>query len=329
MLVLARSPLTAWAAYVMIGALGSLGVGGLLAACDGAAPAEPAGQRMPGAPGSSGATGATDAAPAGARDADVRAGPRTGVYADLGGAFTAILQAQPRVLGVGELHLRTDRGATLVSALARFSAEGLPAIATQTSDLVLETWVVDPACKVGAAATARVESAMRRPASTKSELGALFGLTKASSIKAHVMRLACADLAAVAPERTPDGGPGEVDAERLLDIVTRELARITGSAIRYRDERQEARPLIVVYGGALHNDLYPYQSTARWSFAKEVDRAAGGRYVEVDLFVPELIEGNPLYQREPWYPAAQQAPADKVLLIERAPRSYVVILPRS
>ena len=271
---------------------------------------------------------ARDAAAAAPDAAAAPTGPRGEAYADLAAALERILRDRPRVLGIGELHVRTDRGAALTSALARFSADGLPAIAGRVSDLVLETWMVDPACKPGAAATARVESAMKRPASTKTEIGGLFGLTKASSIKAHVMRLTCDDLVAVAPATAPDGGPGELDAEKLLGLVTRELSRITRSAIRYRDERQEARPLIVVYGGALHNDLYPYKATAQWSYAREVDAAAGGRYVEVDLFLPELLGDNPLYRQEPWFAVAEQAPADKVLVIERAPHSYAVILPR-
>jgi len=60
-----------------------------------------------------------------------------------------------------------------------------------------------------------------------------------------------------------------------------------------------------------------------------VDEATGGRFVEVDLYLPELIDGQALYEAEPWYPLLAQAPPDKVLLIERAPHSWLAILPRS
>lgn len=247
--------------------------------------------------------------------------PPYSVHGDLGAAFTHIMRDRPRVLGVGELHVRTDKGPTQ-SALSRFSAEAMPALGPQVSDLVIETWIVDPACKIGGAATQRVETAMKRPESTKHEIGGLIGIIKQNGIKAHVMRLTCDDLAAVAP---PEG----VDAEKLLGVVTRELGRVSRSAVRYRDERAEPRPLIVVYGGALHNDLYPYKSTAQWSYAPALDEATGGRFVEVDLYLPELVEGQALYEAEAWYPLLAKAPPDKILLIERAPHSWLAILPRA
>lgn len=247
--------------------------------------------------------------------------PPYSLHGDLGAAFAQILRDQPRVLGVGELHVRTDRG-PMQSALARFTVEAMPALGPQVSDLVIETWVVDPACKSGGEATQRVESAMKRPESTKTEIGGLIGIIKQNGIKAHVMRLTCDDLSTVAP-------PAGVDAEKLLDVVTRELGRVSRSAVRYRDERAESRPLIVVYGGALHNDLYPYKSTRQWSYAPALDEATGGRFVEVDLYLPELVEGQALYQAESWYPLLAKAPPDKIMLIERAPHSWLAILPRA
>lgn len=314
-----QSPVAAWSAYTVIGTLGTVAL--VLIACDGArragddppprAKAKPAVVQM--AP--------LDAAAA-ATDAVIAGAPPFTVEENLGAAFEHIMRDHPRVLGVGELHLRTDQRGPTQSALARFTAEVMPALGPKMSDLVIETWVVDPACKTGGAATQRVESAMKRPESTKSEIGGLIGMIKQNGIKAHVMRLTCDDLAAVAPA-------AGVDAEKLLGIVTRELGRVARSAVRYRDEHAEPRPLIVVYGGALHNDLHPYESTAQWSYAGAVDEATGGRFVEVDLYLPELIEGQALYQAEPWYPLVAKAPAGKVLLIERAPHSWLAVLPRS
>jgi hypothetical protein len=245
------------------------------------------------------------------------------VHDDLGKAFERVMRDKPRVLGVGELHLRTDVVGPAHSALATFTAQVMPVLGPQVSDLVIETWVVDPACKTGGAATQRVESAMKRPESTKGEIGGLIGIIKQNGIKAHVMRLNCEDLAAVAP------AGGEVDAEKLLGVVTRELGRVARSAVRYREDHAEPRPLIVVYGGALHNDLYPYKTTKQWSYAESVDDETGGRFVEVDLYLPELIEGQALYEGEAWYPLVAKTPPGKVLLVERAPHSWLMVLPRS
>ncbi|HUQ08608.1 MAG TPA: hypothetical protein VM261_39220 [Kofleriaceae bacterium] len=314
------SPVAAWTLYTAIGALGTLAI--VTIACDGKkrandAPPPP----KPNASAKVTATPSPDAAPSVAGDTDAMALPHS-VHDDLGGAFEYLLRDQPRVLGVGELHLRTDKAGPTVSALARFTNEAMPKLGTRVSDLVIETWLVDPTCKTGMEATQRVEGAMKRPESTKSEIGALVGIIKQNGIKAHVMRLTCDDLNTVAPA-------AGVDAEKLLDVVTRELGRVTRSAVRYRDEHAEARPLIVVFGGALHNDLYPFDSTKQWSYAKGVDEATSGHFVEVDLYLPELVEGQALYEAEDWYPLVAKAPPGKVLLVERAPHSWLAILPRS
>lgn len=311
--MLRASPIAAWILYALIGMCGAGTL--VLVACDGEAHPDHTPAPPPRAKKSA-------ARPAPTVDAGAPAPPPAyELYPDLGAALQAVTRDHPRVIGIGELHSRTDRPAPTVSALARLSSEVLPAIGDRVSDLVIETWTVDPTCQKGVAASHQIESNMKRPASTKSEIGALFGVTRERSITAHVMRLTCDDLAALAN----DAG---VDAERLLTLVTRELDRITRSAVRYRDEHHESRPLILVYGGALHNDLYPFESTKAWSYALAVDAATGGRYVEVDLYAPELVEGNPLYEHERWYPLLQQD-THGVMLIERAPRSYLAILPRS
>ncbi|MBK9031867.1 MAG: hypothetical protein IPL61_11165 [Myxococcales bacterium] len=270
------------------------------------------------------ARGALDAGMTASADAALAADafvPRHTVHPDVAAAMQVVLADRPRVLGIGEIHERTDRAAAATPALARFASELLPAIARQTSDLVIETWTLAPGCKTGVDNSRRIEQSMRRPAATTGQISSLFGITKANSITAHVMRLTCDDLAAAV---TPDG----VDPERLLGLVTRELGRVAASAVRYRDEHQETRPMVVVYGGALHNDLYPPRSTREWSYALAVDTQTGGRYVELDLYRPEQVEDVDLYMGEPWYPLVAKTGPDRVVLIERAPHAYLLLLPR-
>src|SRR5687768_254399 len=65
-------------------------------------------------------------------------------YPTLAAALAATIPQGARVIGFGELHARTDRAAVR-SALAAFT-EALPALADRISDLVIETWIVDPKC---------------------------------------------------------------------------------------------------------------------------------------------------------------------------------------
>lgn len=265
------------------------------------------------------ATTTTDAAPA--PTIDDAALPPHREFPTLADAIAAIIPADARVVGFGELHIRTDRPAG-TPALARFRTDILPALAPKLSDLVLETWIVDPTCgKKAEDATARVESAMKRPAATKSDLAATIEAARAAGVQVHAMKLGCADYDVVAPAGK------DVDVEKLLDLVTRELGRIATSAIHHRDMQESHRPLIAVYGGALHNDRFPIKSVAQWSYAGAVDQATTDHFVEIDLYAPALAAQDQLSAQTDWFPLVAAARPDRVLVFDRGARSFVVILP--
>jgi hypothetical protein len=269
------------------------------------------------------APAARDAAPrAAAPDAEPL--PAHRVAPDLATAIRELVKDDVRVVAFGELHQRADRATAARSALARFSDEVMPVIAERTSDLVIETWLFDKRCgEKAAAATAQVEATMQRPPETKSELATLVDRARAAGVQPHAMRVTCDDWAKVVP-------PGkDVDYEAMLNLITVELGRIATQAVAHRDKEKSPRRLVAVYGGALHNDLHPIDGLADWSFAATVDKAAPGAYLEIDLYVPEYAELDTLSQNEPWFPLVAKAAADKVLIVERSPRSYLLLLPRA
>ncbi|MDQ3366586.1 MAG: hypothetical protein M3680_14275, partial [Myxococcota bacterium] len=240
-------------------------------------------------------------------------------YADLGAAIMATVPAGTRVVGFGELHSRVDR-AQVRSSLAAFTA-ALPTFAARISDLVVETWLVDPKCGTQAVeATAKVEATVKRPVATKSEIALLAEAARAAQIQPHAMTLACKDYATIAPANGPD-------PIAMLTLTTRELTRVAASAIRYRDKQAGHRPWIALYGGALHNDRFPGAGVAEWSYAETMDLSTSGAYVEIDVIVPELAEADPTSQQQPWFPLV--AAADRVLVWQRGERSFVMILPRT
>lgn len=243
-------------------------------------------------------------------------------YPDLGTALTAIIPADTRVVGFGELHSRTDR-AQVTSSLAHFTAEGIPSLKDKLSDLIVETWITDPHCgSAGAEATAKVTVTMRRPVETKSEVGKLADAAKAAGIQPHAMRITCDDFARIAP-------PGkDVQVEEMLNLTTRELGRIALEAIAHRDKEPGHRPWIALYGGALHNDRFPDKGVEDWSYAAKVDEATHGHFVEIDLIVPELAEADPASAKQPWFDLVKRA-GHTVQVYTRGERSFVVILPRS
>jgi hypothetical protein len=302
-------------------ALGCLG-GWLLALAVGACNRDAAAPRLASLGGVPAAMTPGDAEAGAPADAAVAAEPAHLAYPDLGAALLATIPADARVIGFGELHARTDR-APVASSLARFT-KALPVIADRLSDLVIETWLVDPSCgKAAVQATTQVETTVKRPEATKSEIAQLADAARAAHVQPHAMTLTCADYAAITPDH------GEVDPAAILTLTTRELTRIATSAVQHRDKEPSHRPWIAVYGGALHNDRCPDQAAAEWSYAAAVDRVTRGHFVEIDVIVPELAAADPAMQKQPWFPLVRAArdPANPVLVWKRGERSFVVVLP--
>jgi hypothetical protein len=266
-----------------------------------------------------------DAAAAPVAVADAAAAPlpvAADSFADLGAALKSIIPPDARVVGFGELHNRTDR-AQVKSSLAHFTQEGLPALSDKLSDLIVETWIVDPKCGQAAkTATAKVEITVRRPQETKSEIALLAEAARAAKIQPHAMKINCDEYDKFAPKDK------EVAPDVLLDLTTRELGRIAEEAFKHREKEPDHRPLIALYGGALHNDRFPAKGVEMWSYAAKVDTLTTNHYVEIDLIVPELAELDPGSQNAPWFPLVQ-AKDDKVKVYKRGDRSFVVVFPRT
>lgn len=240
-------------------------------------------------------------------------------YPDLAAALKATIPADARVIGFGELHARVDRAAAK-SALAAFT-DALPSIADKVSDLVVETWVVDPKCGQQAKTTTKkLETEVKRPEATKSEITKLAEAARAANIQPHAMTLGCSDYEKLAPG-------GKPDPIAMLTLTTKELSRIALSAIAFRDKKGEKRPWIALYGGALHNDRFPDEGVAEWSYAKAVDQASKDHYVEIDIIVPEFAEPDTTSQKQTWFPLTKTA--KEVRVYQRGERSFVIVLPRT
>lgn len=248
-------------------------------------------------------------------------------HATLAEAVLAVLTPRTRIVGLGELHSRVDRPHA-PSTLVRFTEEILPALPARTSDLILETWTVDGRCgKEAAKTTAQLQAATKRPEATQSELGILFDRSRGRGLRAHGMRVTCDDYRAMA-------GGGDDAIVHMLDLTTAELTRLSVAYLR-RAAAQESAPasviaepsLVVVYGGALHNDRFPAAGLSSWSYAPAVEADSERTYVEIDLITPELADGDPQLAVQPWAPLL--GASSRVLTYQRGERSFVIVLPRA
>ena len=240
------------------------------------------------------------------------------LFDDPRAAIRAILAAEPtpRVYAVGEYH-PTRAAVARHAPLARFTSEIVGLLEPRAQHLVVEAWL-EEGCYYGGHEPlgVQVARATGRPASTARELAELTdaGQLGLLGLEVHGIPMTCIEQGALLDPR------GRVDFLRLLQAVT---VKLHEAARALALERRA----VIVYGGALHNDLFPRWPLESLSYARGLADELGGGVLELDLVVPEIVAGMRL--REPWVPLLALAAPARVIVWARGPGSYVVILPRA
>jgi len=235
-------------------------------------------------------------------------------------ALKKALESKPRVIGFGEYHEQAG-GPEIVPPMERFSQHMLDVIAPYTSDLLLETWVADRRCgKRQARVDKTVKKQLERPKHQETTMARLLRRTRARRIQPHRLVFSCAEYKSLLDKKTK-----KIDYANLLRLITQKLAETTAKILDHQAKTNFKRKTIAIYGGAFHNEKYPYDHYRQLSFVKDVEKLAS--YVEVDIFVPEIIRGNKRLSKEPFYPLFKTlASDDKVLLIERGKNSFIMVM---
>jgi len=248
---------------------------------------------------------------------DRKSEPAHTKYPDVGTAVSALLARRPRVVGFGEYHA-TKGGPNVVPSLTRFRTQVLPAITGVLGDIVVETWVEPSGCGENATkAGEEVKVAMERPEETETEVFTLLREARERKLGAHILEMSCADYASFR-------SAGTVDYDKPLSIVTARLLAGIEKTVK-----AGGPATIAVYGGTMHNDVHPTKGFGAYSYAPKVSELTKNKYLEIDLFVPELIADSSLFKGQPWFDVAKKlASPDHVVVIERSPASYVVMLKR-
>jgi hypothetical protein len=187
---------------------------------------------------------------------------------------------------------------------------------------VVETWMTTGACgESERQVTEEVARTTQRPAATEDEIVRLLRRAKEMGVAPHVLGIGCDEY------KTLAGTGAGVDYDKLLTITAQHLERAIRQAALL--PRGGGRPLVIVYGGALHNDLHPDVTLAKYSFGRAIHAFMRGAYREVDLYVPEMIETMPALAAEAWYDVWRRNGAGKrAVVIQRSPRSSVLVFER-
>lgn len=235
-------------------------------------------------------------------------------FPDSASAVAAILEesGHARVYAVGEYHPRQSPNAP-PSPMTRFTTEIMDLMLPRARHLVIETWL-DDGCAATSAVSREVAATTGRSPSATTQLEALVMKSAQLRLQTHALPMTCIEHGALLDAM------GRVDFLRLLELVTEKLGTTARSLV-------ESDRAVIVYGGALHNDLYPAWPLERLSYAHQLSADLGGGVIELDLVVPEVVAPMPMVRRESWFPLLGLAAPDRVVLWERGPESYVIILP--
>ncbi len=227
-------------------------------------------------------------------------------------AIALILAENPRplVYAIGEYH-QTRNAIAATSPLAHFTREIIGLLEPHADHLVVEAWL-DASC--WGTARDQVIAATRRGTATQMQVLRLIDRSKRLHLQTHTLPLTCIEYDAVVD------ASGHVNFLLLLELITDKLVETTRALVA-------ADRAVIVYGGALHNDLYPRWPLESLSYARPLARELGGRVLEIDLVVPEVVATMAMIRGEPWFPLLGRASPDRVIIWQRGPASYVVILP--
>ena len=225
------------------------------------------------------------------------------------------------MLAVGEAH--AQKGSEAVSSTAkRFGAQLLPIVRGRASDIVIELLLANGSC--GKKTEERVAEKQKpvtenQAATNQNEFVELGTVAKKQGTEPHALTPNCDEFNAIS-------GAGEDVVDRMLTTVAAASTRTLEALLKHRPPAA----LLLAYGGALHNDLVPRPGRERWSFGPHFADVTGGKYVELDLIVPEYVKDTEAWRAFPWYSAyAERKGPHGALLYTIAPHSFTLIFPRS
>jgi hypothetical protein len=234
------------------------------------------------------------------------------------GAKSTTKQFRESLLGAVADHLSKPSGS---ASLAPGATRG---------HTVLELWQPRSDCQreVAAKVQATEKSVTSGQASSnKNEFVLLGERSKELGYQPWLLAPTCADLGSAADA-------GSQDIRRMLTL-TKEL---TIGRVKQLREKFPMAP-IILYGGAMHNDIFEAappasdeSATLRYeaSFGAALAAYTGKRYLAIDLIVPEYVRDTPAFRAQPWYErVVTRESRSSAYAFALAPQSYALVLPET
>lgn len=245
-------------------------------------------------------------------------------FANERSAFVHVLARHPLVLGIGESH--AQKGYESVrSATRRFADLLLPDLCGHSKSIVLEIWLPRNDCgdkRVEQVDRAQGPATSTQAKSNKNEYVILGQIAKQLGIEPSALVPTCDEYQSIL-----DAGPDSI--ERMLALIGKRTGdRVVEELQRFSP--QETGPVVIAYGGALHNDVDPTPDHKDYSFGPSLISETKGKYIELDLVVREFVKNTRAWQRQPWYQAFKKNHDSlKTILYQSGPNSFALVFPAS
>lgn len=235
-------------------------------------------------------------------------------------AFAYVLSSQPRVLALGEAHAQQGTSG-IHSSTRRFAEQLLPLLRGKAKHLVIELLIANCKAKtVSGVAKTQAPVTENQAKGNQSEFVTLGKVAQGLGIEPQALSPSCPDYEAVI-------AAGDDGVAKLLTLVADETRR---SVELLLSKPESAGEILLTYGGALHNDLQPRAGQEAWSFGPALATATAGRYIELDLIVPEFVKDTESWRNLPWFAAFDREHlSDETLLYRPAPGSFALIFPKT
>lgn len=232
-----------------------------------------------------------------------------------------VRETLPAVLAVGEIHAQKDAG--LKASPTRRFAELLPMFCGQAHDIVIELWTARNDCKddrVARVREAQKPVTLAQAPTNQNDFLELGNVAKANGIQPHALVPSCEDYQSII-------NANERDIARMLELTATRSAEITEKLLERNRTRQQL-PIVILYGGAMHNDLTPPQGRESFSYGPQLDESTGHHITELDIVLREQVKDTEIYRRFPWYPHFRNGPTERQFALYRlGPRSFTLIYP--
>lgn len=236
-------------------------------------------------------------------------------------ALEAMLELRPHVLAFGEAHARRD-APSVPTATERFERELLPVLAQAGArQMVVELLLPAANCEKALKAVEQVQKPVVAAQDTQNQdrFVSLGHAAKARGITPFLLEPNCDEFRSIQ-------AAGDDGVVRMLELIASKTTRL----LLKMQQKQSEPAVLVAYGGAMHNDVGADEATKPFTFGDEMVQATGGRYLAIDLIVPEYVAPTPVWRKLPWFEAYQRlGPSSDVTLFRLGEHSFTLLFAQS